>query len=570
VAFARARSFGSLRGFSRVGGVLIGTVPATGGSIVDAVDFQWRAERNHVSFTVKTKAGQEFQAGPFQQALVPQALAYAADGRPLAVTMVTARPLSELAILVHPTLVDTPLGGRLIDLDRFVDVFTSNLEYRSEAVREVYLQRALYEFARAARLLAKTGPLNILAERSRAEKPALSEFIANEIKRARAIVSENSQTTQQIAAALKSPAMLRDHGGSLWRAKPEFFDQHLVSAIYQVAKQDMTPDTLLNDLTAHFASETAPIRAFGDLSRVINSDGDSAAIRTLLFPVPEFQIWSGVRETDLPTSFEVLARDASQHTLNLRFMLQVAFTTPPNFAQAANNAPQDDDFIDTKPWEFPDISSRIHDEVLASLARPENADFNRLHKDMVEFVHLQRFFRLALANRLGLDFPTRKLIELQNAMLASWTIPKHRTLRWNCVYGRLEQSLRSLGRELDDKQWQALWSEYDVVVGDREKWSKSLADELLAKPDEFPHLSTQWDASWELSERQLEAWEGRLAAYVAKALSSVGENSQSLALLRNTCYIQRIRRLMGLWKDDSQLVFSRHLPRPAVATLKPD
>jgi hypothetical protein len=251
-------------------------------------------------------------------------------------------------------------------------------------------------------------------------------------------------------------------------------------------------------------------------------------------------------------------------------MLQVAFTTPPYFAQATNNAPPDDDFIDTTPWEFSEVSNRIHEEVLAALARPENADFHRLHKDVVEFVHLQRLFRLALANLLGSDFPTRKLIDLQNAMLASWTIPKHRTLRWNCMYGRLEQSLRLLDRDLDDKQWQALWSEYDIVIGDREKWSKSLADQLLSKPEELPHVSAQWEAAWERSEGQLAAWEARLAAYVAKTVSSTGENTQSLTFLRYVCYIQRIRRLMGLWKDDSQSVFSRNLPRRAVAIKKPD
>ena len=39
-----------------------------------------------------------------------------ADGRPLAVTMAKADPLTELKILLHPTLVDTALGHRVIEI----------------------------------------------------------------------------------------------------------------------------------------------------------------------------------------------------------------------------------------------------------------------------------------------------------------------------------------------------------------------------------------------------------------------------------------------------------------------
>jgi len=62
----------------------------------------------------------------WRASIVGQALAYAADGRPLAATMVTAKPLLELKILVHAALIDTGLGRRITELDRFVDEFTGD------------------------------------------------------------------------------------------------------------------------------------------------------------------------------------------------------------------------------------------------------------------------------------------------------------------------------------------------------------------------------------------------------------------------------------------------------------
>ena len=90
----RAVSYGSLRGFARVGGVLIGRDPE-GGSI-STESFEWQLDERGFTFSIKAESGTLHHFGPYKPAIVNLALAYAADGRPTTVTMVSAAPLQEL------------------------------------------------------------------------------------------------------------------------------------------------------------------------------------------------------------------------------------------------------------------------------------------------------------------------------------------------------------------------------------------------------------------------------------------------------------------------------------------
>jgi hypothetical protein len=95
---ARAGSFSMLRGFSRVGGVLIGTEPENPNEKADIRTLTWRLAGRGVTLILGDAQGHAQQFGPYDTSLVHQALAYAADGRPVAVTMTQARPLPQLKI----------------------------------------------------------------------------------------------------------------------------------------------------------------------------------------------------------------------------------------------------------------------------------------------------------------------------------------------------------------------------------------------------------------------------------------------------------------------------------------
>ena len=152
VASVRARSFVSLRGFSRVGGVLIGQDPKPGLAL-DIRGFAWKLDGQYVSLSLTDAKGHETVFGPFRAGIVNLALSYASDGRALTATMTKAEPLEELRILLHPALVDTGVGCRAIEIDRFVDEASTDASSlgvaRAFGTVLVELQRSLYALARA-------------------------------------------------------------------------------------------------------------------------------------------------------------------------------------------------------------------------------------------------------------------------------------------------------------------------------------------------------------------------------------------------------------------------------------
>ena len=91
-----SRSFVGLRGSTRVGGVLIGTRPDDESKRLDYRDLSWEIDGPRVRFFLKDARGQTHTSRWWRASIAAQALTYAADGRPLAVTMVDASPQKEL------------------------------------------------------------------------------------------------------------------------------------------------------------------------------------------------------------------------------------------------------------------------------------------------------------------------------------------------------------------------------------------------------------------------------------------------------------------------------------------
>ena len=156
-----------MRGFARVGGVVIGREPEGAELHLDLSmkDLSWETQGNAIRLHLIDSSNHEIDLGAFEASLVSLALAYAADGRVITVTMTTADPLTELRILLHPVLLDTTLGCHTIELDRFVDISvptedpqTKKLTFRGFQSKLIYSQQALYAVARAALIQALLGP----------------------------------------------------------------------------------------------------------------------------------------------------------------------------------------------------------------------------------------------------------------------------------------------------------------------------------------------------------------------------------------------------------------------------
>src|SRR5262249_49678876 len=142
---------------------------------------------------------------------------------------------------------------------------------------------------------------------------------------------------------------------------------------------------------------------------------------------------SGVREREFGFSATEIfpAESESGAALPIDFMLQVAFTSAPDFREARPDESETNDAnrSDEHPWEFPTVRQRIHSIVLERVA--EDPGTKRLLADSAEFVFLQRFFRLAFSGKLGQDFPIEKLEGLMAATATAATGTPSRTPRWN-------------------------------------------------------------------------------------------------------------------------------------------
>jgi len=436
-----SRSFIRLRGFSRVGGVLIGNGPEKPCTPLHYRDLRWEIDGAKTRFTLVDQNGRESVSRWWRTSIAGQALAYAADGRPLAVTMVSAKPLRELKILIHAALVDTGLDRRITDLDRFVDEFTGDEDRdgeiaaaREKATEAVYEQNALYAYAWAER--ARTVVLKLKNDASRSSRLSVdadtifeamgkrlgvsSETLRNFVERmdekANEIIRE-SETSPRAAGTTPAArgfeagvAALEDPNQSPLLVKKEFFEPSLVDAMKAAYSGAKTLSEFGRNICA--ASNT-PVPDIG----------------TLMTSPPEFTVWSGVRERRYrlnPEDFFIAENTPLPEALD--FMLQVAFTSAPNV--------DDKNYADVEPWEFPTLRTKIHETVLRSIEADTRA--KAIYDSAIEFTLLQRFFRIAFDGLLGDEFPVENLGQLAQELGSVAPPATIRTLRWNARLGSVE------------------------------------------------------------------------------------------------------------------------------------
>ena len=152
---------------------------------------------------LKHENGAEVVLGPYDPEIVHFALVYAADGRPITVTMVEANPLLDLKILLHPALVDTKLGCRSISLDMFADTFGRSddnvTQLRTDAFEETHGLVALYRQAWGNRFSVVTAEL-----KHKFDFDKLKESYKQKIKEYNKFIVANDLTQSQETLDLES------------------------------------------------------------------------------------------------------------------------------------------------------------------------------------------------------------------------------------------------------------------------------------------------------------------------------------------------------------------------------
>ena len=423
--FVRGRDFSWLRTFSRVGGVLIGRRAREDGlPKLDFKDLRWETDGSHIRLVLIGRDGQQIRSRLFRAGVAYQAINYAADGRPLAATMVSAKPLTELRILLHPTLEDTALGYRILELDRLVDAYARRTPPVVEAESRVYAHDLLYQFVWAVRALAflDQEPGSYTNPKLRDFQNALRELVQDEKLRSSA------------REALKELSTIRDPRLSPLTVKQKYYDQSLVEIL-----TNSPPETTLDSLSEKTRALVAKERQAAADSE--NEERQKALKLRWLTPPPEIIVWSGVRERGFDTNpANVMVSDGAEMLMPFDFMLQVAFESQPQFLNSLT-----EDSIDRDPWEFPELQEMIQTTVMQNVTKDPRA--REIVDDSAEFAMLQRLFRMAMNGQLGENFPVEKITKLHQALLPYAPKTLTRTLRWHNIFG-----FDVIAAQLEDEQ----------------------------------------------------------------------------------------------------------------------
>lgn len=514
-AFKSSRNFFRLSGSRRIGGVLIGRAATDDAVVLDFRVLTWRSQGPEIVLSLKRSDGAVIDLPPADPEIVHLALVYAAEGRPIAATMTKATPLLELKIQLHPALLDTSLGCRAIEVDRYVDTYSGadpTVEQARSAANDPLM---LYNYAWARRnlaLVARSAPTSV-PESLSAQIVSFAERNANRI-----LANETTLAAAAIAFERKE-ALFEPQ--SLLVSKSDYFDPNLVDTMKYCSSA-----TSLGAFGACIVDEVAADPRFDDETQ------RNAAVA----PPPQYEVWSGVRERAWTRDADLaFAGAGARATSPLEFMLQTAFATLPYFAPNVENwweeeQPRLNDTVDESPWQFPSLGTRVDDVVRIAVAT--DAGRQDELRSIEEFVHLQRLFRTALDGKLGEQFPVQKLADLTIATRDDVT--EVRTPRWNARTGLLELSfLRTTRREIEEQRAGALADAAQSCVNAFIDLEPSALSKLTAE---------EWDSKCVFESTDEGAME--LAAYSLEA-------SKARAL----------RKSLGVQKDD-EAQLSRTVPEP--------
>jgi hypothetical protein len=429
-----ARSYSRVRLSGRVGGVVIGREPDNQDVYLDIIGFDWEVDnRLRLVFKVTARNGKSITVGPIHPAIAHHALAYAADGRVIVSTLPlpTTQNDNQLNIpvrrvAVHPAFEDTAFACPAIQVDRFVDTFTNldSLDQRIERINQsrkaVTLLGALLNAISPMKswrqmsteqqilsLLNDEGKLQVRRDllfaspERRAEyfrRLAVTQF-AEILNRIETNIQERQRQLEQLVGQMTPISDWIRSCGTGENCFP-------IRAMEKLGLRFEGMDGFLTCL----GGESEPAKCSSELQKLLANGG--------------YLVDSGVREAPftLDDSFDFLTgASATTSYWPLDFVIQAV--------------PQSEDGQDlqldssAEPWVFPHIEADVRTVVAEGIAADANA--KTVMDAMREFVIMQRVFRLALAGRLGGDFPLGQLIKMQAETRGAVRLQRHERWNWN-------------------------------------------------------------------------------------------------------------------------------------------
>jgi hypothetical protein len=394
--------------YSKVGGVVIGRHHKSNqNKTLDFRKISWKYEGKRIRFTLTRYDGALIEIPcSFDENTVQQSLAYVADGRPVAVTMIRTGQSHKLKVLLHPVLLDTALGRDIAEIDRLVDRFFLS-EERDHAVTSLRIAISAYDYARLIALRSLTaqyqsiGKINLTPSLKVIDDSLSSPELQSNAKLAlsnKRLYNDLSVLTDRAKAFESSiREVLTKCGDQDARAFPSCVDLYITESVYSV------------DLV----QQKSNLRS---------------KIMELMRPTHAVEVVSGVREApytidpDLNFLRPPSSPDAEIRLWPFQFVLQATFTSvePPLVTRAEDEIPA---------WHLPRITSNmIASQIEQGIA--SDIHLQAALRRVRDFVVLDRLFRVALAGDFGPHFPVYRLAQLSNETAVT-EVPLVATQLWS-------------------------------------------------------------------------------------------------------------------------------------------
>ena len=409
------RSYSAIQSLIPVGGVLLRRLPDRVQDGMDIVDMSWMKwdEKPRLSFHGRT--GSVIETEPLDRATIHLALVYAADARPLAVTIVCRSDCLARRVYLHPALEDTELGRRVIELDRLT-FDTLNIPNSEAGTRfcdwksTLNNQLRTYRWAWAIRLdeLAPHGGdrrANPLGE-------TLWGVLRSLAKDADGKPGANVSTLEHL------------------RKKPRFFDENLIEHVETCLRGPVSEECIRQEVRRQRGTYAA-----------------DTAFRWAAPPPRKIAFRSGVRESGfgLDPEFEFAKEAGDNAALPFYFVVEAALVGKPWFREKEGKWFEPDIGTMTggnggSPYRL-DLEGLLEREIASRLS--DDQSLSKTSRRVAQFTLLQRTFRSALNGQLGADFPLEKLVYLGRD---TWSpgIRKAPTDRWIITSGaEIDQGLPS-------------------------------------------------------------------------------------------------------------------------------
>lgn len=403
--------FGAARG-GLARGVIFGRAPL--GDAPALSDLRWSSDgtgrlrlevRPAAEASQPEGASQWKSLGSYASATINEALRYAADRRVVAVTMVSGEPFARLQIQLNPELVDTPLGCRVIMIDRFVDTLDPRIPQAHAHRQAVNKLQILME-------VAATQPADLC------QAPSVSKSLRKMLEISGSVPT---QFTQKVLTELNHDDASIAILNSALQCGSKTTAENMLACACQANSQIAAANGVYvpNDVTSQVREKSfVPDAEFSWMHRTGDALGN---VQFWLHMTLAWEPKKGASDPSPPNQKSTLAVDFADEdldALNIRM---------PGLVRDYVTAPQSSGGL--------------------------GANYTEFMQPVEDFVILQRFFRLALDSRFGPSFPKQKLVQLERDTRDS--VPKQITLRWQVETQKQAELLKAASN-----QEFGLWQQY--------------------------------------------------------------------------------------------------------------